>query len=87
VQASQIALALSLMGAISIALKLSLPIVLVKTSSIAVFRITLLAWLPTFAGLALLPALARKTGSPSIPLWIGLGVVLFLSRVGCLAFS
>lgn len=84
---AQISFALMCNGMIALALKLTLPFILRRTTTLAVFRITLLAWLPTFAGLALLPALARLTGSPSVPLWIGLGVVLFLSRVGCLTFS
>jgi phosphoglycerol transferase MdoB-like AlkP superfamily enzyme len=75
------------MGTLSISLKLSLPLVLTRHSSISVFRIALIAWPFTFAGLALLPAMARAAGSPSVPLWLGLAIVLFLSRIGCLSFS
>ncbi|KAH8922978.1 MFS general substrate transporter [Atractiella rhizophila] len=80
---SQIALALSIGGFVSICLKVSLPLILKRTTALRMFKITLIAWIPTFAGLGLLPLLS----SSPVLLWIGMGIVLFLSRVACLAFS
>jgi hypothetical protein len=78
---------LSITGAMSIALKLTLPILLKRMTTILLFRIAMLVWIPTYGILGLLPILARNMDLSAIPIWIGLVIVLFLSRVGSLAFS
>ncbi|GJE97069.1 MFS general substrate transporter [Phanerochaete sordida] len=112
----KIAGALSLMGAVSIALKAALPLALRRWDALAVFRATLLTWPATFALLPLLAALARRAAAAAGPgadfggggagvggvgsggvkaegapeqaaLWLAIGFVLFMSRLGCLAFS
>jgi hypothetical protein len=82
------------MGLIAIPLKLSMPFFLARSSTVAVFRVTLWAWPATFVALPLLSLLSRKLGpavertaGAEVVLWIAIGVTLFLSRVGCLGFG
>jgi hypothetical protein len=84
--------ALSIMGLVSIPLKLSLPFILTRTSTLAVFRVTLRSWPITFASLPLLGLLARvlgpdRTGTQEALLWVAISTVLFLSRVGSMSFG
>lgn len=80
------------MGAISIPLKLSLPLILRHWSTATVYRASLRAWPITFAALPLLSLLARylgenRTSTQEAVLWVAISIVLFLSRVGCLTFG
>lgn len=80
------------MGFVSIVLKASLPIFLRRIDALHVFRFTLLTWPLTFAFLPLLNLLARATGPErnvraEAVLWIAISFVLFMSRLGSLAFS
>jgi hypothetical protein len=80
------------MGLVSIPLKLALPFILTRISTLAVFRIALRAWPVTFAVLPLLGLLARalgpnRTAAQEALLWVAIAIVLFLSRVGCMAFG
>lgn len=80
------------MGFVSILLKASLPIFLRRIDALHVFRFTLLTWPLTFAFLPLLNILARATGPErsaraEAGLWIAISFVLFMSRLGSLAFS
>jgi hypothetical protein len=80
------------MGLVSIPLKLSLPFILTRMSTLGVFRIAMHSWPITFASLPLLGLLARvlgpdRTGTREALLWVAISTVLFLSRVGCMAFG
>jgi hypothetical protein len=83
---------LSFMGLLSIPLKLSLPFILTRWSTLTVFRVTLRAWPVTFAALPLLSLLVRTFGLDRTPaqeaLLLGaILLVLFLSRVGSMSFG
>ena len=80
------------MGLVSIGLKASLPNFLHRFDALTVFRFTLLTWPLTFASMPLMNIIVRQTGPDRSPraealLWIMISLVLFLSRLGCLAFS
>jgi hypothetical protein len=80
------------MGAISIPLKLSLPLILRHWSTATVYRASLRAWPVTFAALPLLSLFARylgenRTSAQEAVLWVAISIVLFLSRVGCMTFG
>jgi hypothetical protein len=93
-QPTRIAFALSLMGTLSIALKLTLPVILRRRSVLGVFSACMRVWPLTFAMFPLLGWLAslhqsKESGrsSDSAWLWLAVGLVLFLSRVGTLTFG
>ena len=71
------------MGALSMALKLTLPFVLRRYTTRDVFLACLGVWPLAFAALPLLGWLARH-GSGA--LWPAIAGVLFLSRIGALTF-
>lgn len=73
------------MGLVSIGLKATLPVFLRRFGVLPTFRFTLLTWPLTFALLPALNALARAHSAAA--LWAAVGGVLFLSRLGTLAFS
>jgi hypothetical protein len=80
------------MGFVSIFLKLSLPLVLARRTTLSVFRFALRSFVATFAALPLLNLLARTFGPLRTPaqdalLWLAIAGVLFLSRLGCLGFG
>jgi hypothetical protein len=80
------------MGLLSIPLKLSLPFILTRWSTLTVFRVTLRAWPVTFGALPLLSMLVRALGlhrsaAQEALLWAAISVVLFLSRVGSMSFG
>ena len=80
------------MGLVSIGLKLALPPFLRRHDALTVFRATLLTWPLTFALMPVLNALARRAASTggaadTAVLWVAIIFVLFMSRLGCLAFS
>lgn len=79
------------MGLVSIGLKAALPVFLRRHDALAVFRFTLLTWPFTFGLMPPLNALARRaqTGGAADEalLWVSISFVLFMSRLGCLAFS
>lgn len=80
------------MGLVSIGLKASLPIFLRRFDALAVFRVTLLTWPITFALMPLLNIIARRaaaehSASAEAFLWVAICFVLFMSRLGCMAFS
>ncbi|EKM55775.1 uncharacterized protein PHACADRAFT_96118 [Phanerochaete carnosa HHB-10118-sp] len=87
----KIASALSIMGLVSIGLKGALPVFLRRHDALAVFRFTLLTWPLTFALMPPLNALARRAqgggAADEALLWVAISFVLFMSRLGCLAFS
>ncbi|EIN05822.1 MFS general substrate transporter [Punctularia strigosozonata HHB-11173 SS5] len=90
--ASKIGYALSFAGAGSIALQLlAMPVLLRRCDNARLYRTCLAVWPLTFVGL---PVLRRVVGGAEerdahagALLWLGLGLVLLLSRVGCLAYS
>lgn len=80
------------MGLVSIGLKAALPIFLRRYDALNAFRFTLQTWPITFALMPILNVLARY--APQHPsaqteaiLWVAISFVLFMSRIGCLAFS
>lgn len=80
------------MGLVSIGLKAILPIFLRRYDALNVFRFTLQTWPFTFALMPVLNVLARHAAKqPSARaeaiLWVAISFVLFMSRIGCLAFS
>lgn len=88
----EIAAALSIMGLVSMGLKASLPLFLRRFDALTVFRFTLLTWPFTFAFMPILHLFARHaaathTAETKVLLWIAIGIDLFLSRLGSLAFS
>ncbi|KIP03902.1 hypothetical protein PHLGIDRAFT_15569 [Phlebiopsis gigantea 11061_1 CR5-6] len=90
----KIASALSIMGLVSIGLKATLPVFLRRFGVLTMFRFTLLTWPVTFALMPALNALARAGGGGDArparleaALWAAVCVVLFMSRLGTLAFS
>lgn len=80
------------MGLVSIGLKASLPIFLRRFDALTVFRFTLQTWPVTFALMPVLNVLARFAVQHPGPqaealLWVAISFVLFMSRLGCMAFS
>ncbi|KAI0340698.1 MFS general substrate transporter [Trametopsis cervina] len=88
----RIAVALSIMGLVSIFLKASLPIFLKRFDTLSVYRFSVQAWPLTFALMPILNIIARVSGpergaAASALLWVSISLVLFASRLGTLAFS
>ncbi len=80
------------MGLVSMGLKAVLPVFLRRYDALQVFRFTLQTWPVTFALMPLLNVIARYVGEERTPqgaafLWLAISIVLFMSRLGCLAFS
>ncbi|KAI8972234.1 major facilitator superfamily domain-containing protein [Trametes punicea] len=99
---AQIGRAVSGMGAVSILLKLCMPKLLRRFGTLNMFDFCMVAWLATFASMPLASLIAQKAAVVATPLsstggeaarapskgeWAVVAVVLFLSRLGCLAFS
>ncbi|KAH9858823.1 MFS general substrate transporter [Lenzites betulinus] len=99
---AQIGRAISSMGAVSILLKLCMPKLLRRFGTLGMFDFSMLAWMATFAAMPLASFVAQRAASavsPATPLvgaflrdtstreWVAVAVPLFLSRLGCLAFS
>ncbi|GBE80717.1 predicted protein [Sparassis crispa] len=81
--------ALSVMGIVSIFLKLTMPVLLRRFGTLTVFRSCMQSWPVTFASMALLSFVAKQAvamESKAIE-WVAVGFTLFMSRVGCMAFS
>ena len=74
------------MGAVSIGLKASLPIFLRRYDALTVFRFSLLTWPVTIGLIPLLNVIARHDAR-QVFLWVAITFVLFMSRLGSLAFS
>ncbi|TCD66668.1 hypothetical protein EIP91_001086 [Steccherinum ochraceum] len=94
----QIGIAMSIMGGLSIFLKLNLTWILrpsphsrqtVSQKLNSLFAHTMAAWPFTFFGFAVLGWIARAgvDGARSGLIWTVLSIVLFLSRIGCLPFT
>ena len=78
------------MGTLSIFLKLGMPFFLRRFGTLTVFRWCMRSWAATFASMALLPVVARNARGAAEGVaaeWAAVSVVLFLSRIGCMAFS
>lgn len=80
------------MGLVSMGLKAILPVFLRRFDALTVFRFTLLTWPLTFALMPLLNIIARGAGDERSTraeafLWVAVSFVLFMSRLGTLAFS
>lgn len=73
------------MGTLSIFLKLAMPFFLRRLGTLTVFRWCMRSWAATFAAMALLPVVAQRGGAAAE--WAAVSGVLFLSRIGCMAFS
>ncbi|TBU61708.1 MFS general substrate transporter [Dichomitus squalens] len=94
---SQIGRALSGMGAVSILLKLCMPALLRRFGTLNMFDFCMYSWVVAFASLPLASWVAQASAAAvdglqqfrdaSTGEWISVGFVLFLSRLGCLAFS
>ncbi|KAI0661315.1 MFS general substrate transporter [Cubamyces menziesii] len=98
---AQIGRALSAMGAVSIPLKLCMPALLRRFGTLAMFDFCMLAWVATFAAMPLASFVAQRANAPTLlgsegeeafreastGEWTAVAAVLFLSRLGCLAFS
>ncbi|KAI0916406.1 hypothetical protein AcV5_006893 [Taiwanofungus camphoratus] len=86
---SQIGRALSVMGFVSIFLKLALPALLRRFGVLTMFRFCMQSWPVTFASMSLLSILAKAAvaAEGKAVEWTAVGFVLFLSRIGCMAFS
>ncbi|KAI0374170.1 MFS general substrate transporter [Pilatotrama ljubarskyi] len=99
---SQIGHAISGMGAVSILLKLCMPKLLRRSGTLGMFDFCMLAWVATFASMPLASLVAQRAAIASAPPlgpgkaavretsaveWAAVSLVLFLSRLGCLAFS
>ncbi|KAI1795645.1 MFS general substrate transporter [Ganoderma leucocontextum] len=92
---AQIGSALSGMGAVSILLKLCMPALLRRFGTLTMFDFCMYAWIAAFASMPLASwvAQAATAASPagvrdaSTGEWLSISFVLFLSRLGCLAFS
>ena len=100
-QPAQIGRALSGMGAVSIFLKMCMPALLRRFGTLNVFDFCMAAWPLTFAAMPLASWVAQASAAPA-PIdgfdgatareasaleWTTVAFVLFLSRLGCLAFS
>ena len=100
-QPAQIGRALSGMGAVSIFLKMCMPALLRRFGTLNVFDFAMLAWSACFLSMPLASWIAQASVGTSInPLidsdkyregsaveWASVALTLFLSRLGCLAFS
>ena len=91
-QPAQIGRALSGMGAVSIVLKLGMPPLLRARGTLPVFSACMRVWPVAFAALPLAAVVARASSDEALgrtdgKTWAAVAVVLFLSRLGCLAFS
>ena len=75
------------MGAVSIPLKLGMPLLLRRFGTLPVFVGTMRTWPATFAALPLAALVARAGGGEDGAKWPAIALALFLSRLGCLAFS
>ena len=77
------------MGTVSIFLKLGMPYCLRRFGVLTVFQWCMRAWPVTFASMALLSLFAQKVqGAEGLAAeWTAVSFVLFLSRIGCMAFS
>ncbi|EIW63486.1 MFS general substrate transporter [Trametes versicolor FP-101664 SS1] len=92
---AQIGRAISSMGAVSILLKLCMPKLLRRFGTLGMFDFAMLAWMATFAAMPLASLVAQSAAAAGVPLlreastreWVAVAVPLFLSRLGCLAFS
>ncbi|KAH9935706.1 major facilitator superfamily domain-containing protein [Fomitopsis serialis] len=86
---SQIGRALGIMGTVSIFLKLGMPYCLRRFGVLTVFRFCMRSWPFTFAAMALLSFVAKKVDGAEgvVTEWTAVSFVLFLSRIGCMAFS
>lgn len=77
------------MGTVSIFLKLLMPPLLRRFGVLTVFRWCMRSWLVTFASMSLLSVVAKQVegaGGKAVE-WTAISFVLFLSRIGCMAFS
>ncbi|PCH36125.1 MFS general substrate transporter [Wolfiporia cocos MD-104 SS10] len=88
---SEIGQALAVMGTVSIFLKLGMPALLRRLGVLTMFRICMRSWPITFAAMILLSVIARQVdaagGAGRAGEWVAISFVLFLSRIGCMAFS
>ncbi|KAI0769763.1 MFS general substrate transporter [Trametes elegans] len=95
---SQIGRAISSMGAVSIVLKLFMPVLLRRFGTLGMFDFAMLAWVATFAAMPFASFVAQRASAAtplvnstmreaSVEEWTAIALVLFLSRLGCLAFS
>ncbi|KAI9060327.1 MFS general substrate transporter [Trametes sanguinea] len=99
---AQIGRALSGMGAVSILLKLCMPKLLRRFGTLNMFDFCMVAWVATFASMPLASLVAKRAAAADTLLfgggeraareasageWTVVAFVLFLSRLGCLAFS
>ncbi|KAI0687446.1 major facilitator superfamily domain-containing protein [Cerioporus squamosus] len=99
---SQIGRALSSMGAVSIPLKLCMPVLLRRFGTLNVFDFAMLAWSACFLSMPLASWVAQASVATVTPVdgfneekyrsgsaaeWASIALTLFLSRLGCLAFS
>ncbi|RPD57572.1 MFS general substrate transporter [Lentinus tigrinus ALCF2SS1-7] len=98
---SQIGRALSGMGAVSIPLKLCMPVLLQRFGTLNVFDFSMLAWSACFLSMPLASLIAQASIGTTTPIdglvnkyregsaleWASVALTLFLSRLGCLAFS
>ncbi len=83
------------MGAVSILLKLCMPKLLRRFGTLGMFDFAMLAWMATFAAMPLAALVAQSAAAAASPLlrdastreWVAVAIPLFLSRLGCLAFS
>lgn len=83
------------MGAVSILLKLCMPKLLRRFGTLGMFDFAMLAWMATFAAMPLASLVAQSAAAAGVPLlreastreWVAVAIPLFLSRLGCLAFS
>ena len=88
------------MGAVSILLKLCMPALLRRFGTLNVFDFCMYSWIAAFASMPLASWAARASASAvgdglaqqlfreaGAGEWTIVGFVLFLSRLGCLAFS
>ena len=86
------------MGAASIVLKLGMPALLRRYGTLGMFDFCMLVWPVTFVAMPLASWAARTSAflvppvdgdvrEGSVAEWTTIAFVLFLSRLGCLAFS
>lgn len=88
-QPNEIGKALAVMGFVSIFMKLSMPFFLRRFGVINTFSVCMQSWPITFAAMPVLSFIAKSADNANQgPVeWTAMTFVLFLSRVGCLAFS
>ncbi|CCL98654.1 uncharacterized protein FIBRA_00656 [Fibroporia radiculosa] len=86
---SEIGRAMAIMGTVSMFLKLSMPFLLRRFGVLTVFRFCMLSWPVTFAFMAMLSIIAKHSemAEGKALEWTAVSFVLFLSRIGCMAFS